>query len=262
MKFTEAAIRGLGFQIVAQCDQCNSRNISSCPQIDKAYEINRRFVFAMRVLGLGQYGMRKFCGLMDLPKPVAQSTYDAIVRSIRIATKAVTDASLKNAAIEERTATREAGILADDTGIVVSGDGTWKKRGFSSLFGVVTLIGNLTGKVVDVLIKSAYCKTCEYWEKKSNTAEYEDWNKKEHECSADHEGSAGKMEVNGIQEIFQRSLELHGIKYSYYIGDGDSKTFNGILLADPYDTPVIKKECVGHVQKRMGTRLRAIKKKE
>ena len=63
-----------------------------------------------------------------------------------------------------------------------------------------------------------------------------------------------------MQEMFQRSLELHGVKYLYYIGDGDSKTFNGILQTYPYNTPVSKKECVGHVQKRMGTRLRALKK--
>ncbi|CAD6226431.1 GSCOCG00005820001-RA-CDS, partial [Cotesia congregata] len=39
------------------------------------------------------------------------------------------------------------------------------------------------------------------------------------------------------------------------LGDGDSKTFKGILTLDPYQgqPDVIKKECVGHVQKRMGS---------
>lgn len=54
---------------------------------------------------------------------------------------------------------------------------------------------------------------------------------------------------------------LHKTKYAQYIGDGDSKTFKGILDAQPYKNFVIrKKECIDHIQKRMGTRLRALKK--
>lgn len=40
-----------------------------------------------------------------------------------------------------------------------------------------------------------------------------------------HEGSAAKIEVNGIIEMFKRSEEKYGVKYSHYIGDGDTKTF-------------------------------------
>ncbi|XP_076248018.1 uncharacterized protein LOC143187664 [Calliopsis andreniformis] len=145
-------------------------------------------------------------------------------------------------------------------GVTVSGDGTWRKRGFSSLFGVATVIGNLTGKVIDIVVKSAYCKVCEVWEKKIGTNEYEEWlDQHVTECKANHEGSAGKMEVSAIVEIFQRSQKLYNTKYVNYIGDGDSKTFNAVVNANPYDIPVNKKECVGHVQKRMGTALRKIK---
>lgn len=62
--------------------------------------------------------------------------------------------------------------------------------------------------------------------------------------------------------MFSRSEEVHGVKYGYYIGDGDSKTFAAILDLNPYgdDPQVLKSECIGHVQKRMGTRLRNIRK--
>ncbi|XP_025159029.1 uncharacterized protein LOC105189804 isoform X2 [Harpegnathos saltator] len=71
------------------------------------------------------------------------------------------------------------------------------------------------------------------------------------------------MEVDSITEMFLRSDEKFGVKYTNYIGDGDSKTFAGILKINPYgdDCPVTKNECVGHVQKRMGSRLRNIKQK-
>ncbi|KAJ8963128.1 hypothetical protein NQ318_018593, partial [Aromia moschata] len=74
---------------------------------------------------------------------------------------------------------------------------------------------------------------------------------------------AGKMEVNGVKEVFQRSEEKHNVKYAQYIGDGDSKTFKAILDLDPYnnDPKVMKKERAGHVEKNAwGTRLRNAKK--
>ncbi|KYN19307.1 PREDICTED: uncharacterized protein LOC108761628 [Trachymyrmex cornetzi] len=70
------------------------------------------------------------------------------------------------------------------------------------------------------------------------------------------------MEVDSIKEMFLASEEKYGVKYLNYIGDGDSKTFNAILKENPYgdDNPVTKNECIGHVAKRMGTRLRNVKK--
>ncbi|EFN75401.1 hypothetical protein EAI_01109, partial [Harpegnathos saltator] len=79
-------------------------------------------------------------------------------------------------------------------------------------------------------------------------------------CSANHTGSAGKMECDAMVQIFQRSVELYNTAYAYYIGDGDSKTFSALLNARIYDNIIPKKlECVGHVQKRMGRWLRNVK---
>ena len=71
------------------------------------------------------------------------------------------------------------------------------------------------------------------------------------------------MEVDGIIEMFTRFEELHNVKYTTYIGDGDTKTFKSLLDMQPYgdDLIVKKSKCVGHVKKRMRSRLRAGKKK-
>lgn len=70
------------------------------------------------------------------------------------------------------------------------------------------------------------------------------------------------MEASSILEMFLRSLKKYGLRYTSYIGDGDSKTFTKVVNSKPYGEDVItKKECVGHVQKRMGTRLRELVKK-
>ena len=45
------------------------------------------------------------------------------------------------------------------------------------------------------------------------------------------------------------------------IGDGDTKSFKKVLESKPYGNDLIpcKLECVGHVQKRLGTRLRKLR---
>ena len=71
------------------------------------------------------------------------------------------------------------------------------------------------------------------------------------------------MEVDAVFEMFRRSLENLGVKFLYYVRGGDSKTYTGIIKADRYEeAEVTKKECFGHVQKRISTRLRAYKKYE
>lgn len=50
--------------------------------------------------------------------------------------------------------------------------------------------------------------------------------------------------------------------YTTYISDGDSYKYIAVRDSQPYEKVIEKPECVGHVQKRMGTRLRDIKKNE
>jgi len=49
------------------------------------------------------------------------------------------------------------------------------------------------------------------------------------DCEANHVGPAGNMEVLSIKEMFQRSEEKYDVKYKNYIGDGDSKTYTGVI---------------------------------
>ena len=63
-----------------------------------------------------------------------------------------------SAAKEEKKLTCDENGVEDTIHVNVSGDGTWKKRGYSSLYGVSTLIGYYSGKVLDVFVKCSYCK--------------------------------------------------------------------------------------------------------
>ncbi|GFT76239.1 uncharacterized protein TNCV_564331 [Trichonephila clavipes] len=69
------------------------------------------------------------------------------------------------------------------------------------------------------------------------------------------------MESEGALRIFSRSLPNYNVRYVQYLGDGDSKGFLRAQESNIYgdEFPVEKLECIGHVQKRMGARLRALK---
>lgn len=262
VKFAKRAEKGLGFQLAVTCKCETDTYIPSSPQISSSYEINRRLVFAMRLVGVGYDGIVHFCGLMDIGKVFSKNAYYKIIEHIHIAASTVVQLVFKKAVSEEQDLNEAAGNERDR--LTVSGDGSWARRGFSSLIGLASLIGKYTGKVVDLIIKSSVCKACEDWIGKEDTAEYEDWYEThEPNCNANHEGSAGLMEVNGIIEMFKRSVALFKVYYEYYIGDGDTKTFKSLLDVEPYGGTVsVKKlECVLHVKKRMYKRAKDAKKK-
>ena len=120
----------------------------------------------------------KNCGLMNLPKPVARKNYDNISNQIGDA------------------ATEEEKTLEGSSNISVSVDGTWQKRGFASLNGVVIAIGVQNGKVIDGKVLSGHCKACILKEdvRKADEEEYNIWNNKhEDKCSLNYSGSAPNM---------------------------------------------------------------------
>lgn len=126
----------------------------------------------MRLLEIGLNGIEKFYAFLDLPRPIFHSFYDKIIKTISIATLAVREKSMKEAAEDGKEKSLENN---QTNGFIVSSDGSWRKSGFSSLFGLVTLIGWHTGKVIDIIVKFKYCKACEFWAKEEGTKEYEEW---------------------------------------------------------------------------------------
>lgn len=259
LKIDDKRIIGLSTSISIECEECHryvsTRNSKLIGVKKNIPEINRRIVYAMRCIGQGLEPLKTFCGIMDFYSPITQKPYDKICENIRLASKSIAVNSMKKAAKEEIN-------LNNSTDITVSGDGTWKTRGHSSQIGVCVVIGALTGKVIDAEVLSLSCKGCEAYKGPYSGADFQKWNDNHAPlCLKNHSGSSGKMECDGMVTIFQRSQSERGVRYTNYIGDGDSKTFLSISESKPYgDTAVTKLECVGHIQKRMGTRLRNLKK--
>lgn len=99
--FAESGHRGLGFKIALLC-MCGRREINSGPLINTGYEINRRIVFVMRLLGVGREGINVFCGLMDICQGLAKSTYEKIVQHLYSASKSMFESVCEKAVEEEQ----------------------------------------------------------------------------------------------------------------------------------------------------------------
>ncbi|GIY96312.1 hypothetical protein CEXT_42991 [Caerostris extrusa] len=109
----------------------------------------------------------------------------------------------------------------DECGVSV--DGTWQRRGHTSLNGCVAVLSIDTGKVLDLEVMSSYCSTCRKLQK-CLRIEYVTL-KADHICQCNYEGSSAKMESVGAHRIFSRSVKSRQLKYTTYYGDGDSKGF-------------------------------------
>ncbi|GFV14238.1 uncharacterized protein TNCV_1163611 [Trichonephila clavipes] len=233
--------RGLAVSLEIICHNCGESTSTMSSKIsNKCYDVILRLTYGMRAIGKGGAAARIFCGLMNLPPPPAKfERHNSLFLNVL---KTISEDSM-NAAVHEA-------VIANDnnSNIAVAVDGTWHKRGYSSLNGAVCATSVENGKVIDFEALTKYCSSCKGKKKPCEN------------FAKNYEGFSGGMEW-GVLSIFQRSETSRKACYKHYLGDGDSKGFLIIKEAKVYGgTEVEKLECVGHVQKRMGTRLRNILK--
>lgn len=227
----------------------------------QAYEVNRRVVLASRKIGVGHQGLAKFAGVMNMLPPMNDNSYRDHVSAVCNAAKTVAEKSMRDA-VEEVKQFYEP-EMDGICNIGVSGDGTWRRRGYSSAYGVVAALSTVTGKALDVEVMSKECRECMGWRAKEGGVEFQEWwEGHQHCCQANHYGSSGSMDATGMLSIFQRSEENHSVCYTEFLGDGNSKAHKLIVEQAVHgDVEVKKLECVGHVQKRLGSRLWSLKKR-
>ena len=245
--------KGFSSELSLQCSGlCGyKRDFHTSAMCGKGYEVNRRMVYSMRQCGVGFSGLSKWSTYMNMPPPMCKTSYNKINSILASAAKSIALNSMCDAAKEICKDGREEVV---DIGVSV--DASWQRRGSSSLNGVTTAISIETGKILDTHPQTKHCQKCTLKEslRKSDPKAYEVW-KQDHSCSMNHVGSSGAMECEGAKTIFQRSLSKHGLRYTEFYGDGDSKSHPTVQDVYP-GLKVKKRECIGHVQKRVENRLR------
>ena len=248
----------------------NCTNLTCCkeaviinPYTAEAKAMNVQSVYAMRGIGKGRAGLENFCARMDLLPPVSTSNYQIYNEVIA---EAIGDEVLQNMEAASAHLHHLYGVAPSEIiDVAVTCDGTWSKRGFTATYGVIVVISWLSGQVLDYEILSKRCTVCAIKKETidESSEEFKAWYEvhKPH-CELNHFGSSPLMESEGAMKLWTRSVEKLHLRYTTVISDGDSKTHKQLVDLQPYGLDVVieKNECVGHVEKRMGTRLRNLKK--
>lgn len=237
----ESSRQGLACKLVIECKKCfHSFPFWTSHKTDNFFDVNLKCVYGLRAIGKGSVSSKPLFALLDLPKPpIRFERYNSLmVESVRTVAhnsmiKAIEEAVEKNVS-DDGTTSRD---------ISVDIDGTWQRRGFASLNGIVSVSSFDTSKILDVEILTKYCHTC-------STSKSNKQKKGHHFCDKNFEGSSGSMEVAGAKSVFSRSVATRNVRYKYYLGDGDCKGFSTVVESQLYGPTfkIEKLECVGHVR--------------
>lgn len=129
------------------------------------------------------------------------------------------------------------------------GKRTYKSGKFDSLVCVGVIIGTETRKVLHVEVRNKFCIICYNAAKKGLKPSahncFKNWN---------YNKSSSSMETDCILKGFQKSIEIHGLIYKTYIGDGDSSTYKALLENDVYGAHGVRIErlyCYNHLFRNM-----------
>ncbi|KAK8789244.1 hypothetical protein V5799_020980 [Amblyomma americanum] len=122
----------------------------------------------------------------------------------------------------------------------------WKKA---------AIVGHRTGKVLYLGVKNKVWAMCRRTPQGATP--------KEHQCHKNWQGSSKSMEQAIVVEGFKKSIELHGIKYTKLIADGDSSTYRSIVAAAPYGNQQVEKiKCRNHLLRNYAAKIREIAQKK
>lgn len=122
-------------------------------------------------------------------------------------------------------------------------DGGWSKRShkhsYNAKSGVGIILGLRTGKLLHLGVRNKYCASCA----KGTPVE-------KHKCYKNWESSSSEMETDIILEGFINAEKTHGVRYTKFVGDGDSSVYPTLLTQVPiWGRDIQKIECSNHACK-------------
>lgn len=267
--FDVSNIQGYACRLTMKCSMCGCENSSAMSSSRVTsdisqrapFDVNRRVVQSFSSLGKGRSAMEQFSGILNM-NTLSRYSYNEHVKAIHSAGNSAIESSLEKireeVKKENRKLSEDEHSGGDVVDIGVSFDGSWMKRGHTSLYGIGCVIDLLTGYVIDFEVISKYCQACTTAKKElgENSPEFYFW-KEGHvsDCQQNYEGSSGGMEAVAAERLWKRSLDF-GLRYTTLLSDGDSKTFIHLQNLKIYGSVELKKEeCINHVAKRLRTGL-------
>ncbi len=208
----------------------------------------------------------KLAAHLGLAPPVGDGSWSEQTEQLRDIARETLETNFKEAVLKVKRSLAKKGLIPGCTGeasnnvladtivdIEVSVDGSWGNMGLSSHNGVVSIIAIETGEVIDQHIMHSACQQCAKWEGVSkDDPKYIDFIVKHFDhCLFNHEGSSQSMESAGAVILWGRSISKHKLRYTTFVGDGDSKSYKSVKEMKPYgDTEIRKRECIGENERK------------
>ena len=93
--------KGSASHLRVRCEACGwVYTLYTSKKVQHSFDVNKRFVYAMRSMGQGHASMKRFCGFMNMPPPLHYKAYNANNAALTKAAKAVATKTMDAAAAE------------------------------------------------------------------------------------------------------------------------------------------------------------------
>ena len=257
--------QGLASTPVSQCLKCkqlfhcHTSKVIVCNE-ENHYATNIGAVLAQISTGGGANHLEEQLSCVAVPS-LSKKSFIHLERTLGSLLEAMVSQQLLSAGEQERQLAVLNGCYHNRvpaTTVVV--DAGWSKRShkhsYNAKCGVGIIFGAATKKLLFIGVRNKYCSVCAISEHQSRPTP-------SHHCLKNWSGSSCAMEADIILEGFKMSESMHGLRYLWFIGDGDSSVYNSLITGVPtYGRNITKVECANHAVKCYRNRLEALCKEK
>ena len=249
----ETCRNGLASTLTTHCYNCNEEfTLHTSSKVKgltgKPYwEANIAATWGQMSTGGGHSRLEESMAVLGVPV-MTKKAFMAAERRIGEWWQTLLQNSMKAAGEEEKAIALSKNPVRTQHGIpaiTVIVDGGWSKRAhkhsYNAKSGVGIIIGKETGKILFMGIRNKYCAIC------SKATEEEPPPK--HDCYLNWSASSSAMEADIILEGFKAAHDQHGLRYTEFIGDGDSSVQPTLAQNLPWGFAIKKLECANHAVK-------------
>ena len=249
--FGESRRIGLCSVLTARCSKClkllKMHTSESSKLGDKChYSCNIAAVLGQVATGGGGAHLEEQLMCLDIPS-LSTHSFVHLEKSLGTALESLVTEELLSAGKEELEYAINNNIKYEDVpACTVIVDGGWSKRShkhsYNANAGVAVIFGAHTKKLLFIGVRNKYCSTCSIAQYRTTPVPF-------HICYKNWTGSSCSTESDIIVEGFKLSESMHGLRYMWMIGDGDSSVHYSVTINVPYGRDVKKIECSNHAVK-------------
>ena len=256
----ESSRYGLASVLVSQCQKCQS--IFRCYTSNKlTYNNNTHYTSNIQAV-LGQIAtggraehLEEQLACVQVPV-LTKVSFILLERTLGRVFEQLVEDNLFAAGKEERSLAIAQGTFHSGVpAITVVVDGGWSKRShkhsYNAKSGVGVIFGAATKKLLFIGVRNKYCSVCAISDHNNSPCP-------SHQCFKNWNGSSCAMETDIIVQGFQLAEQMHGVRYLWFIGDGDSSVYHAVVSNVSYGRYVQKVECANHAVKCYRNRLEAL----